>query len=62
MFGLNALFQAIKRLTTSVNQMADLFEASNERLAGMITVDVEVEPDALPGPTDVDKPTRRKRA
>jgi hypothetical protein len=42
MFGLSNLFSAIKRLTVSINQTADLWDAANEQLRQRLAVDPAV--------------------
>jgi hypothetical protein len=41
MFGLKAFFDALARLTTSVNRSADLFDAANDKLALQLGFDQE---------------------
>jgi hypothetical protein len=51
MFGLKAFFSALARLTTNVNESADLFGLANSRLKVLLAVDDGPEPFAtLPAP------------
>lgn len=51
MFGLNALFAAIRRLTDSISATANLFDAANAHLAARLHID---DPDVpqLPAPDE----------
>ena len=39
MFGLSAFFNALARLTSSVNTSADLFNAANQRMQNLLSID-----------------------
>jgi len=54
MFGLSALFNALARLTRSVNASADLFDAANNRMASLLSIDGPAEAPALEHRGDVE--------
>ena len=47
MFGLDALFAALARLTRSVNTSADLFDAANDRMKTLLAIDGPADAPAL---------------
>jgi hypothetical protein len=55
MFGIGNLFAAIRRLTTSVNTMADIFDQCNEELTHRLNLkeqeSTSIPVEALPDPT-----------
>ena len=62
MFGLNAFFSALSRLTRSVNTSADLFDAANERMKTLLAIDGPADAPALPAPeADGETPQRNGR-
>jgi hypothetical protein len=58
MFGLNALFAALSRLTRSVNTSADLFDAANEHLRKQLSIDGPADAPALEHHAEADAPKR----
>lgn len=50
MFGLLGFFNALARLTSSINTSADLFESANAHLARQLSIDGPAEAPALPAP------------
>ena len=63
MFGLNALFTALARLTASVNRSADLFDGANEQLERQFAIAGPAEAPALEhrGDAEADAPKRNGR-
>ena len=60
MFGsVSQFFTAMRRLTASVNQTADLVDAANETLAVRLAFDDQEAPVLIEGPMK-DKPNRRR--
>jgi hypothetical protein len=57
MFGLNAFFAALNRLTVSINRSADLFDAANLRLAEQLGFDRPADVPALAHNAEEDIPT-----
>jgi hypothetical protein len=56
MFGLNALFAALARLTRSVNTSADLFDAANDRMKTLLAIDGPPEAPALEHNAEAETP------
>lgn len=50
MFGLSKLFEALKRLTSSINRTADLWDSANEQLEERLAIVDAEEVQALPAP------------
>lgn len=59
MFGLTGLFAALSRLTRSVNASADLFDAANQRMASLLSIDGDA--PALEHRDDAEAPRRNGR-
>ena len=63
MFGLSAFFNALSRLTRSVNASADLFDSANGRMASLLSIDGPADAPALEhrGDAEADAPAKAGR-